>query len=82
MTDNITKASPEQLEQAQKLLVIAGLPPEVRLECEGILTLELEPSVLELIKNLEKLISEKEAAYLEYKNTIKEALNDLQPKSQ
>lgn len=82
MTDINTKSTPERLEQAQKLLIMANLPPEARLECEGVLGLGLEVQVSELIKNLEKLISEKEAAYQEYKNTIKEALLDQPAKSE
>ncbi len=74
MPDEIKKATPEQILEAQKLLVMANLPPDTRLECDGILALGLEPQVAGLITNLQNLISEKEAAYAEYKNTVKENL--------
>lgn len=74
MENNPTKATPEKLEQVQKLLVIAGLPPENRMECEGVIALGLDVQITTLISSLEKLISEKEAAYIEYKKTIKEIL--------
>lgn len=76
MEDNPTKATPEKLEQAQKLLIIAGLPPENRMECEGIIALGLDLQITELTANLQKLISEKEDAYIEYKNTIKTAIQN------
>ena len=74
MNDTTNKSTSEQLERAQMLLIMANLPPEKRLECEGIIALGLEAQVEELIKKLEELVSEKEAAYLEYKNSVKEAI--------
>ena len=71
-----------QEEYAQQLLVMANLPPEVRLECEGIIILGFEVQVMELIKYLEQLISEKEEAYQEYKNKIKTEILDSQKKSE
>lgn len=76
MTDTFTKATKDQVEQAQKLLLIACLPPDSRMECEGIISLGFELQVVELIKNLEKLITEKETAYNEYKKTVKDILLD------
>lgn len=82
MEDITIKASPEKLEQAQKLLVMSGLPPENRMECEGIIALGLDLQVTELIANLQKLISEKEDAYIEYKNTVKVAIQNSSNKTQ
>lgn len=81
MNNDIPTATPEQLEEAQRLIIIAGLPPETRLELEGILTLRLEPQVNKLITDLKLLIQEKEAAYQDYKKTIQAALDSTKPNS-
>ena len=81
MTDKVVKATKEQIEKAQRLLSVAGLSPDTRKECEGMIALGIESQVAGLTKNLEKLMSEKEEAYIEYKKAVKEALLSASRKS-
>jgi hypothetical protein len=81
MTDKVVKATKEQIEKAQRLLSVAGLSPDTRMECEGMIALGIESQVAGLTKNLEKLMSEKEEAYIEYKKAVKEALLSASRKS-
>ena len=74
MDNEYKKATQEQIDQARKLLALAGLSADARMECEGMITVGIEAQVVGLTESLQKLIAEKEAAYADYKKAVKEAV--------
>ena len=74
MDNEYKKATQEQIDQARKLLAIAGLSADARMECEGMITVGIEAQVVGLIESLQNLIAEKEAAYADYKKVVGETI--------
>ena len=66
----------KKIESLMILIKLANLEPETRMECEGILMLGDEVLVEQMKKNLVQLIDKKESAYQEYKQRIKEKLEE------
>lgn len=79
--DNQTPVvSEEKINEAKRLLSQAAFEnPANRLSCEAIIQSKSEAAIAELISTLQELLSEKEAAYQEYKQKIAEIAKEMLP---
>lgn len=81
-TNNQPQATPEKIAQAKDLLSRAGLTsPATRLMSETIIASKSDAAITELITGLNEMISEKEAAYQEFKTKMATMAKEMLPAS-
>ena len=78
MDNQTPQASEDKIKEAQQLLALAGFTePSNHLIAESIILSKSDSAITDLILTLKEMISEKEAAYQEYKVKIAEIAKEM-----